>query len=160
MEGVRIFIANGPEIKARLGAVPLRLNRAMQAAMQKSVDVVQRRIAMNLTGQVLHVQTGRLRQSFLQPANISADGSMAQFGSNVEYARIHEYGGTTRPHEIWAKRTKYLRFGAPPYVFRKMVNHPGSVMPPRPYARPALRASTEDIREIFRAGLAAELAKT
>lgn len=70
--------------------------------------------------------------------------------SNLVYARIHEFGGTTRPHIIEPKRANVLAFGGlvagssragsqmSGTVFARRVRHPGSKIPARPYMRPAL----------------------
>jgi len=53
-----------------------------------------------LTGQALHVRTGLLRKSisYVMDGNFSV-----RIGSNIPYARIHEYGGTIVP-----RHGKYL----------------------------------------------------
>lgn len=52
-------------------------------------------------------------------------------GTNMIYAAIHQFGGRTRPHEIRPhKPSGALKFGK---VFAKRVNHPGSLMPARPF---------------------------
>lgn len=55
----------------------------------------------NLEGGQTLSDTGRLRRSFTYSAN--PRGFIV--GTNVQYAAIHQYGGTIRP-----KRAKYLRF--------------------------------------------------
>lgn len=76
-------------------------------------------------GKVLQ-DTGRLAAS-ITPEH---GPDHAQVGTNVVYARIHQLGGRTRPHVIVARRAKALAFGG---IFRKSVNHPGSVIPARPF---------------------------
>jgi hypothetical protein len=69
---------------------------------------------------------------------------------DVPYAAIQEYGGRTGPHVIEPVNGNVLAFmaggplglssggGANGLVFAKRVNHPGSVIPERSYARLAL----------------------
>lgn len=57
-----------------------------------------------------------------------ADNNMAVVGTNVVYARIHNEGGTTRPHVIRPRYKQALAFNG--RVVKK-VNHPGSVIPER-----------------------------
>jgi hypothetical protein len=69
---------------------------------------------------------------------------------DVPYAAIQEYGGKTPPHVIEAVNGKALAFmmggplgfssggGVTALVFAKKVNHPGSLIPERSYARLAL----------------------
>lgn len=62
----------------------------------------------------------------------------ARIGSHLGYGTVVELGG--RPHIIRARRKKALRFsiGGPfgPFLFRKVVNHPGQAA--QPHLRPAL----------------------
>lgn len=60
-----------------------------------------------------------------------ADESAATWGSNKEYARIHQQGGKTTPHTIQASSAKALNI--PGVGFRRSAKHPGSVIPARPY---------------------------
>jgi len=57
------------------------------------------------------------------------DGSVI-IGSNLVYARIHQEGGKTSPHVIKARNMKALSFLG---ICRKLVHHPGSDIPSRPY---------------------------
>ena len=54
----------------------------------------------------------------------------AGVGSNKVYAAIHQFGGRTKAHVIRPKNKQALAFGG--RVF-KQVNHPGSVIPARPF---------------------------
>ena len=55
----------------------------------------------------------------------------ALVGTNVPYAAIHQFGGKTGPRIIRAKKGKALKI--PGIGFRRSVNHPGSVIPARPF---------------------------
>ena len=59
-----------------------------------------------LTGQVLHVRTDRLRRSIT--FKVTAEGTLVSgvVGTNVVYARIHEFGGVIKRKA----RTQILRF--------------------------------------------------
>ena len=46
------------------------------------------------TRATLAARTGRLRKSIHYRVRVSPEEVVAQIGSNVRYARIHEYGGT------------------------------------------------------------------
>lgn len=54
----------------------------------------------------------------------------AGVGSNKVYAAIHQFGGRTKAHVIRPRSKQALAFGG--RVF-KQVNHPGSVIPARPF---------------------------
>lgn len=168
MPGIRITVKGDAEVMAKLRQISKSgMARAMQRAMSTSVMKVYRRAAINLTGTVLNVQSGRLRQSL--STSVASDGTSASIGTNVEYAAIHEFGGRTPPHEIRPRSAKALRFVTPGFIgpmqltkkgtlsrrassgvtFAKVVRHPGSVMPARPYLRPALQDSIPDIEKSF-----------
>lgn len=79
-------------------------------------------------------------------------------GPDAPYARIQEFGGTTRPHRIAPTRPGGVlrwnaRGGGP--LFARYVNHPGSRIPARPYMQPAVkeqvRSITADFRSVARA---------
>src|SRR6185295_20097515 len=69
-------------------------------------EIVLGEVRLNLTWKVLHVRTGRLRQSVHRSHQTGT--LTATIGTNVVYARIHEFGGRTKPHKIEAKNAKAL----------------------------------------------------
>lgn len=77
-------------------------------------------------GGVPLTDTGHLKNSI----SVISDNDAASVGTNVIYAAIHHYGGTTRAHEIKPRHKKALAFGG--RVFKK-INHPGSKIPARPF---------------------------
>lgn len=85
--------------------------------------------------------TGRLAGSITP----SSDDTTARVGTNLVYARIHQFGGKTKAHVIRAKNKKALYT---PFGPRKQVNHPGSVIP----ARPFLSLTERDLQRIGRRG--------
>lgn len=174
---LRLRIVGGPEAMAALAARGESVRFASKRALSDSIGIVFRKINFNLTGAVLHVQTGRLRQSM--QTFMASDGSSATIGTNVEYARIHEFGGTTRPHVIPVPtgrivghtltfstpgkgrgeiKSKVIKLGGGQMVMRN-VHHPGATVPARPYMRPALEDSRQDIEKIFISRLVAALKK-
>lgn len=118
------------------------LEPAMARGVQKGLYRVEAATKGRLSGEVLHVRTGRLRNSVTASAPIVSGGNVeGRVGTNVVYARIHELGG-----EIVAKTGSYLKF----QIDGQWVQVPRVVMPRRPYLQPSLdenRASiAEDIR--------------
>lgn len=85
--------------------------------------------------------TGRLAASISR----SFDATSASVGTNLVYARIHQFGGKTRAHVIRAKNKKALYT---PFGPRKSVQHPGSNIP----ARPFLSVTASGMQKIHRAG--------
>lgn len=177
--GLTFTITGTEKTLARLQQIRGGMAAAMRRALSDGIMKVHRRASLNLSGRVLRVQTGRLRQSL--QTSVEADGSAAVVGTNVEYARIHEYGGRTGPHAIFPRNLSgALRFprsglaaslltttrrgtirrgayNAALLQFAHAVQHPGSVMPARPYMRPALVDSVDDIRAAFRRHIGAAL---
>lgn len=71
-----------------------------------------------------------LHQSFVT----KYDNDSATVGTNKKYARIHNFGGTTKPHEIKARNFKSLKFNwKGDTAHYRMVHHPGSNIPARPF---------------------------
>lgn len=88
----------------------------------------------------LRVQSNRLRNSLrATKATVSATGVTSSIGSNVKYAAIHEFGGTTRPHVIRAKGGALKFMIGDRVLLRKQINHPGSKMPERGMVRRGIR---------------------
>lgn len=102
----------------------------------------------------LGVVTGMLRRSVMSKV-IKGSGNIFAVGilgvTNLVYARIHELGGLISDHIIAAKNVPYLVFfwKKKGVWFRgKSVHHPAKV-PSRPYLRPALEGSLENIRNLI-----------
>lgn len=81
----------------------------------------------------LGVRSNRLRKSLrATKARIKGTAVISAIGTNVKYAAIHEFGGTTKPHTIKPRRKKALYFAAGGrMVTVGKVNHPGSKIPRR-----------------------------
>lgn len=165
--GLRIEIKGSAEVMAAFNRKPAALRRAIGLGLRDGNRVVLRRATENLRGKVLKVDTGRLWR-LMEVYDVEA--GTAAVGTNVEYAAIHEFGGRTKPHVIRARHAGALAFPKTALgstllvrnrkgqvrksaynrgliVLTQEVHHPGSVMPARPYLRPALRESVPDIRE-------------
>ncbi len=111
--------------------------------------------------------TGALYQSITVEAGVDSDGASARvFSDGVPYAAIQEYGGRTPAHDIFPVNARVLAFAAPDagtsigrggFAFAMRVHHPGSTIPARPYARPALdqlRGAFEDgVRQVVNAAI-------
>jgi len=103
-------------------------------------------VSQKLSGQVLKVQTGTLRSSIM-PILATIIGGRVQggIGTNVIYARIHEFGGVINRSAIFPKNAEALHFFiGGKEIFAKRVGPAQINMPARPYALPSLR-ETEDI---------------
>jgi phage gpG-like protein len=92
-----------------------------------------------LSGQVLNVRTGLLRSSWhTTPARYQPGvGVSGQVGTNVKYARVHEYGMV-----IKAKNFPFMRFRTADGAWH-MVKQ--VTIPARPSAGPAMREDRDAI---------------
>ena len=145
------------EVLAALAKIARTGKKAMMTALGKASRVVTNKAKRSyLTGQSLKVRSGTLRSSLRH--ELDSSKLEARVGTNVVYARIHEFGGTTSPHEIRPRHGKVLRFPVPGgFAFAKSIQHPGSVMPARPWLRPAYETSQDAIADEFRQALAGVL---
>lgn len=123
-----------------------RITFMVEEWAQDVVGVMKR----NVTGgggstKSLNVRTGRLRNSL----RAKVENDLVTFGSDVEYSRIHEYGGKTRSHRINPRKGNVLSFLANggERVFAKYVLHPGSKIPARPFMRPAIENMLPKLKE-------------
>ncbi len=118
--------------------------KAADLAARLQAHVVQDK----LSGQVLQVRTGALRNSI--GAESSLDGDQVRIrvfsSGDIKYAAIQEYGGRTPAHEILPNKAKALAFvTGGGLVFAKVVHHPGSTIPERSYLRSSLADMATDI---------------
>lgn len=154
---IRVTIVGAEEVITHLKEVPPRvLGLVRQAVLREIMDLTRYVKEQKLTGQVLKTgKTGHLRQSIAPALTMEDQGLTAQVGTNLVYARIHEYGGMTRAHVIQARNKKALAFqvGGQGLV-RKSVQHPGSKMPERSFLRSSLRENEARIRAAIEAAVA------
>ena len=90
------------------------------------------------------IGTGALMRSIHY--KLDSDGNAVTIMTGPQkYAAIHQFGGTTAPHEIKAKNRRALQFTVGGVtLYRKKVHHPGSNIPARPY----MLLQDEDIENI------------
>jgi phage gpG-like protein len=117
--------------------MPGRLRDGLARAVTRLGLELQKKVQNEkLTGQVLKVRTGSLRSSINTEISQTADRVAASVGTNIRYARPHEYG----VDHLWviAAKGRALRFEINGRViFRKSVRHPP--LPERSFLRSALR---------------------
>jgi phage gpG-like protein len=147
------------DASARLEAYPAALTAALDAKVAELaaalVDLVQND---KLSGAVLNIRSGALRDSIVASLSADADGVAASVGSegDVKYAAIQEYGGKTSAHEILPVKAQALAFVIDGVQhFARRVEHPGSLIPERSY----LRSSLDDMQGDIVAALADAVAE-
>lgn len=97
-------------------------------ALTKTGKVSNARFEKKVRGAKILQSSGALLSSISQ----QSDASSAQVGSKLKYAAIHQFGGKTAAHVIRPRRKKALAWAAGRHPV-KSVNHPGSVIPARPF---------------------------
>jgi phage gpG-like protein len=142
-------------LDARLDAFAGALGEALAAKAEALAQALAEAVKSDkLSGQVLAVRSGALRDSIA--AEVAADGdsivaTVASVG-DVKYAAIQEYGGKTGAHEILPVKGKALAFIAGGAMrFATRVEHPGSTIPERSY----LRLTLDEQSDVIVAALAA-----
>lgn len=149
---VTVEVRGLAEARATIQALPGTTQAAASRMAYRAGAVVLRLWKLHLSGpggaRSLGVRSGALRNSVRMEKTGAAEVTV---GTHLPYAAIHEFGGTTRPHVIRAKRANALRFvGSDGEVwYAKSVNHPGSKIPARPHREPAVRAAEQPMRSIF-----------
>lgn len=141
-------VVGGEEIAAKLREKPDQLRQALTTGVSRAVLIVQTRTKDKLSGEVLQVKTGRLRRSINQAVRQESDRVVGTVGTNVVYARPHEFGFqgvvTVKEH---LRRT----------VSGKDVTVRSHSMqmnlPERSFLRTALQEMVPDIRAEFEAAL-------
>jgi phage gpG-like protein len=134
-------------LRGRYPAIQGELNRSMARLV---IGLTRKVKQEKLSGQVLKNRTGTLRRSIAP--NVISRGAVitGEVGTNIEYAKIHEFGGHTLPRIILPKAKKALMFNiGGKTIFAKKVNHPGSKMPERSFLRSALREMEPEIKAEF-----------
>lgn len=146
---ISLSVRGDRELAAKFQSFPKQL----QASLVRKITGLA--IALNahikrdeLSGQLLHVQSGDLRDSINWDVVQEATAIIGRVFSagNIPYAEIQEEGGTTPPHIIEATNAQALCFVmGGETVFAKRVNHPGSVIPGKHYMRTGLMDFKEKI---------------
>jgi phage gpG-like protein len=145
IDGAETLATTGERIKAMRSQIKDMLSKASADFANRTVSTSKRDY---LSGGADHlkVRTGRLRSSIRYLIGEADKDITISFGSDVAYAAIHEFGGKTMAHRIEPRRKKFLRFfSGGNVVFSRGVNHPGSVIPARPFLTPAV----EDEEPLF-----------
>ena len=81
-----------------------------------------------LAGRLVLTDTTRLRNSI----QFTASARSVEGFTNVKYAAIHQFGGKTGAHDIKPKNKKALFWPGAGHPV-KLVHHPGSTLPARPF---------------------------
>jgi phage gpG-like protein len=92
---ITAYLVGESELMARMGRMYPNAKKGLLEAVTRLAIQLQRNVMKDkLSGQVLNVRTGTLRRSINQLVSQTDTSTEGRVGTNVEYARIHEYGGT------------------------------------------------------------------
>ena len=145
---ISVQIINGDRIAARLQGCTSRIRSAIREAIQITAIDLEAQVKEKLSGPVLRVRSGRLRNSIVSAVTDDATSVTGTVAANTPYAAIQEYGGTTRAHLIQARDAQSLAFMmGGKMVFAKSVQHPGSNIPARSYLRSTLAENAGTISD-------------
>lgn len=129
-------------LSAGLDRLSPQVSAAIAAKVAAATAELQRRVIDDkLHGQMLNRRSGRLANAVERTVETKGDSIAGQVFVNdsVRYAAILEHGGSTRPHDIVPDKAKALAFVAGgKQIFARIVHHPGSRFPARPYLASAL----------------------
>lgn len=146
---IKVSVVGDKEVIASLEEKRASLMEQILLTMKQQTTNLVRYIQLEKLqgGTPLHHRSGRLQGSIKQNVTDLGNSVLAQVYTNVEYAAIHEYGGTIPAAEIVAKKAKALAFmWKGKQVFFKKVNRPAINMPERSFMRSALQENEAVIR--------------
>jgi phage gpG-like protein len=147
---LQISLEGQEALAERLGALPERLRAKLAEKVDlRAQSLFTQVVDVNLSGGVLNVRSGALRDSIQVEASQQDNSIGAEVFSNgdVPYAAIQELGGKTAAHEILPDKAQIIAFVMNgKRVFARRVNHPGSQIPARSYLRSALEEQSGDIK--------------
>ncbi len=104
------------------------------------------RVKQKLSGEVLKVQTGRLRRSIHLEMERSSHSVTAVVGTNVFYGRLHELGHSVPGHVVQVQQAKALHFvQGGGEVFAKRVFVPAYNRRKRSFLQSSLQEMTPEI---------------
>lgn len=151
-----VKIVGKEEAIVRLKAMgPAIQDRVDKALLALGYDLREHIVKDKLSGQVLKRRSGRLSGNIdVSPITVQGTKHTVKVGTNVEYAAIHEYGGTIHhpggtPYFI-IRSTGLARFVRKdnPYAWRLAATRAHLItMPERSFLRSALADMTPEIRE-------------
>lgn len=141
-------VSGGRETANKLRGEGKRVREAVRKSLgglvlELLVKVKQEKLSGPGTGQALNVITGRLRTSITQRITGSGRELHGIVGTNVEYAKFHEFGQSIKAD--LKKRSEGFKAGLK--ADKPVLN--ADSLPPRSFLRTALKEMDPRIREEF-----------
>lgn len=123
----------------------LRVVSGVERVVMRLTMKLLRAVKLKLSDDVLHVRSGRLRRSISAAFTGSGAKTQGQVGTNLPYARVHEYGLTVTVEEHM--RMQKLAWGRAMMTPRLVAVRAHQVtFPERSFLRSALREMGPEIR--------------
>lgn len=150
---IALAIRNDEMVQLNLASMGIRVRDRVRTDVTRLTIQLQAKVkADKLSGQVLHVRTGRLRRSINALVRETPTSVVGQVGTNVPYGTIHEYGGTVTVRAHMRQQT--MVFGHPIVPITVAVAAHTATLPERSFLRSALREMRPQILATLRAGVA------
>ena len=123
-----------------------KLAKATLRGLEKARNYTKRR----LTGEVLHVQTGRLRNSIAIDVERNGSKIIGAMGTNVVYGKFWELGFTVPAYTIVPREKRALHFFiGSKEIFAKSVQMPARTVKARPFLKPSLLEAVPDFEQYW-----------
>lgn len=146
---VKAKVIGVAEVVQRFTAAAAGVHKRIVGTVQAlGLELLSRVKNEKLTGQVLHVQSGRLRRSTNEQTTDTGDRVTSSVGTNVSYGRFWELGfvgvqqvraATVKAHRrLVARSGKKRRKGVAVAAFMRKAHSRRVNQPARPFLRPAL----------------------
>lgn len=144
-----IKLVGTKELAKKFEALAKKMPGKLKQTMDRAIKAVRVNVVRKkLSGRVLKVQTGRLRNSITAKVEKSGADVVGKVGTNVKYGKAWEDTGI-KVHTITPKSKKALHFFYKgKEIFCKSANLPAQK--PRPFLAPALQEEMPKIMAMFR----------
>ena len=135
-------------VSARLTSLRASIRARLAAAMDREAFALQARVKQKLSGDALHTVTGRLRRSINVRREDTPTTLTRTVGTNVVYARAHEYGfdGVVTVREHLRHITQAFGRPIPPRDIIVRAHAAHMHLPERSFIRSALAERAPAIR--------------
>jgi hypothetical protein len=135
--------ANTERVRLRLDNLPEEVRAALIAATTLSAAELKADAKGKASGDVLQVRTGKFVRSIRSSVRKRRNSVIGKVWSRRAQARIFEFGGQTKAHDIRPKKRDVLAFmSTSQQLFRRAVHHPGA----RIAKHSTIRAAFDEMR--------------
>lgn len=152
-EFIRGEVTGDSEVITHLKGVPPRVRGELELTVRRLAITLQQYVKQDkLSGQVLRNRTGTLRRSITHKIFSALDGVRGIVGTNVSYARPHEFGFKGQVNVKQHLRNVKMAFGRQIEPVQAVVGaHTRNVnLPERSFLRSSLKDKSDDIKKALR----------